>query len=67
MTFRKDAHRFSDETFCLAKRVTIKLGSILGLCHHYVIRLIIKSFKAGSMTMGFSLRLNSCLEDTRCT
>lgn len=66
-TFRKDAHRFSDETFCLAKRVAIKLCSILGLCHHYFMRLIIRSLKEGSMTMGPSLRLNSCLEDTRST
>lgn len=66
-TCREDAHRLPDQTSCLAKTVTIRLGSLLGLCHHDVMRLIIRSLKEGSMAMGSSQRLNSYLEDTGCT
>lgn len=62
MTFR-----FSGGTFWLVGGINHQAVSVLGLCHHYIMGLSIGSLKDDSMIMGSSLRLNSCLEDTRST
>lgn len=59
--------RFSGGTFWLVGRINHQAVSVLGFCHHYIMGLSSGSLKDGSMIMGSSLRLNSCLEDTRST
>lgn len=59
--------RFSGGPLWLVGRSTIKLCSVLGIHHHYIMGLGIGSLKDGSMTMGSSIRLSSCLGDTGST
>lgn len=59
--------RFSDGPFWLVGRLTIKLCSVRGIHHHYIMGLSTGSLKVGSMTMGSSPRLSSCLGDTGST